>query len=316
MAKQKSKIEEIIEVRSRQHYGTALFELRMRLLNLENEFDQVSDNSSELFRYFTVAIIACAESFFRLAIKELIDSGEPFLSNAENLRDTVKFDFTVLRAIHGKSVTVGDFVSHCVALSSLEHINTTLSIILGVDFLDSVKDVADRWVYEVLKKPKVPIIEEPNKVFAGVKRTFEMRHIICHEFASNVVISKEDVSDSFKHTATFLRASAEFIQEIRYPGAPLTQYAMNINSAKLLDERREILNVCCAEVKARLNPGRILEFDAAQQKWADYCDAWARFEADVEAGGTIRPLLYGNVARKMTEQRIEEVKSCTGGDLS
>ena len=57
-----------------------------------------------------------------MAIKELIDAGEPYLTNAEKPASSAKLDFAVLRAVHGKAITVGELVAHSVQLSRLDHI--------------------------------------------------------------------------------------------------------------------------------------------------------------------------------------------------
>ena len=46
-----------------------------------------------------------------MAIKDLIDAGEPYLSNAEKPASSIKLDFSVLRAVHGKTITVGELVA-------------------------------------------------------------------------------------------------------------------------------------------------------------------------------------------------------------
>lgn len=316
MGRPNSVVDKVVDIRSRQRSGESFAELYRRLILLENQSTFFKDGNEELIRYFPIAIIACSESYFRLAIKELIDHGDPFFSNAEKVCGGLKYDFSVLRAISGKHVTVGEIISYGIQISSLENINTALSTIMGVDFLSELKFVADRWVYEVEGKPKVPIIENSAEVYAGVKKAFEIRHVLCHEFASNYSIVRDEIWGCFKNTAIFLKAAAEFVQDTLYPNSPLTQSAMNVDAENRLQELRVSLRNACDVVRARLDRSRKQEFDEAQSRWEDYCDAWAKFETDFASGGTIRPLLYGNVAIQLTKQRIEEVKLCTGGDLS
>jgi hypothetical protein len=103
-------------------------------LQSENHFKQ--DN--EIHRYIPIGIIACVESFFRATVKELIDFGSPFSEKAVNLRE-IKFDFSVVHAIAGKELTVGDFLSHLLPMKSFEDINSTIGTLAGKDFLSELK---------------------------------------------------------------------------------------------------------------------------------------------------------------------------------
>ena len=49
------------------------------------------------------------------------------ISNAEKPASSIKLDFSVLRAVHGKAITVGELVAHGVQLSRLEHLEGVLS---------------------------------------------------------------------------------------------------------------------------------------------------------------------------------------------
>src|SRR5258706_9082381 len=42
----------------------------------------MTDYSSEVHRYIPIGSVACMESFFRTAIKDLIDHGSPYFENA------------------------------------------------------------------------------------------------------------------------------------------------------------------------------------------------------------------------------------------
>ena len=108
MSRTRNIIQEIAAVRARRGRGPSWAELSSRLQQLERAFHTLERGNDELNRYFPVALIACMEGFFRMALKELIDVGEPFLSRAEALALGTKIDFAIIRAVHGKSITVGE----------------------------------------------------------------------------------------------------------------------------------------------------------------------------------------------------------------
>ena len=119
-------------------------ELPLRLFALERAFEVYDKSQGELIRYFPVALIACVEGYFRMAIKDLIDASEPSLTNAEKPATSLKLDFSVLRAVHGKTTSVGELVAHSVSLSRLEHIESALSSLLGASFLHALRFTTDR----------------------------------------------------------------------------------------------------------------------------------------------------------------------------
>ena len=308
MGRTRDIIQEIADVRQRRRFGDAMAELPIRLFALEQSFKEHNKAESELTRYFPVALIACVEGYFRMAIKDLVDAGEPYLTNAEKPASSLKLDFSVLRAVHGKAITVGELVAHGVQLSRLEHIEAALSSLLGKNFLQELRTTTDRWAHEVKGGPPTPILAQPDVVFANVARTFELRHIICHEIASAYEIESVEVARCFESCVAFLRAADEFISETIHPGAPLTQTAMNIAAGKALTEKQERLAEVLAAVRSRLDADELVAFDESQAKWELYCDRWANFVAGERAGGgTIWPLIYAGAAEATVDRRIEEL---------
>jgi hypothetical protein len=309
MSRTRDIIQEIADVRQRRRFGEAMSELPLRLFALEQAFKKHDKNETELTRYFPVALIACVEGYFRMAIKDLVDAGEPYLTNAEKLASSVKLDFSVLRAIHGKAVTVGELVAHGVQLSRLEHIEATLSSLIGKSFLQELRTTNDRWAHEIRGEPSTPILPQPEAVFSDVARTFELRHIICHEIASAYEIEPEEVARCFESCVSFLRAADECISEIVRPGAPLTQTDMNIAAGKALAETNQRLTGAVTTLRSRLDSKELVAFDESQATWQVYCDAWANFVAGERAtGGTIWPLIFAGAAQATIDRRIEELR--------
>jgi hypothetical protein len=309
MGRTRDIIQEIADVRQRRRFGSAMSELPMRLFALEHAFKRHDKIETELTRYFPVALIACVEGYFRMAIKDLVDSGEPFLTNAERPASSLKLDFSLLRAVHGKAVTVGELVAHGVQLSRLEHIEAILSSLLGRGFLDALRTTTDRWAHEIKGKPVAPILSRPEDVFADVARTFELRHIICHEIASAYEIESEEVARCFESCASFLRTADELISETIHPGAPLTQTDMNIAAGESLNEKKKRLAEAITVLKSRLDESEWVAFEEAQVNWQLYCNSWANFVAGERANsGTIWPLIYAGAAESVVERRIEEVE--------
>src|SRR6266550_1452233 len=81
---------------------------------------------AEFLRHFPVAIIAALEGYLRLVIRDLIDSGPPFITNAHGFKN-IRFDMTVVEAIGRSTISLGDFVSHLLPLKSVESITNSFS---------------------------------------------------------------------------------------------------------------------------------------------------------------------------------------------
>jgi hypothetical protein len=309
MSRTRDIIQEIAEVRRRRRFGPAMAELLFRLFALEQAFKEHDRNKRELSRYFPVALIACVEGYFRIAIKELIDAGEPYLSNAEKPASSMKIDFSIVRAVHGKSVTVGELVAHGIPLSRLDHVEAALSNLLGISFLRALRSTVDRWAHEVKGNAAVPILTEPDQVFADVAKTFELRHIICHEMASAYEIEYDEVARCFESCVKFLRASDELISETMQPGAPLTQSEMNIAAGKSLADARQSMAQAVSDLRARLTGDDLAAFEDAQENWEKYCTAWAEFDAMEVKGGTMWPTVRAGSEEALVRQRISELRS-------
>ena len=309
MSRTRDIIDEINQVRQRRLFGRAIAELPFRLFTLEQAFKAHDEKNQELTRYFPVALVACIEGYFRLAIKELIDAGEPYITNAERPASSIKLDFTVVRAIHGKAVTVGEFVGHSVPLSCLKHIDTSMTSLLGAPFLDRMRTITDRWEHEVRGAPKKPILANPDEVFAGVAKAFELRHIICHEIASAHKILYSEVAQCFESCVAFLRAADELVSETLHPGAPLTQSDMNVAAGKSLADARQGMAQAVSELRARLSGDSLKAFDDAQLLWESSCKAWSEFEAMDVRGGTMWPTVRAGSEEQLVKTRTNELRS-------
>lgn len=308
MPKTRELIDQIIEVRERRQFNHAMSELFSRLSSLETAFEKRDVTNEELLKYFPVALVACMEGYFRLAIKQFIDEGQPFLNNASELISNIKFDFDVVKALNEKQITVGEFISHHISLNNLAQIQSNISKIIKREFLTELRNICSRWEYEVLGKEKVLILQDPDQVYKSVSRTFELRHIICHELASGFTFDFAEIEECFLGTVLFLKATDELFNEILHPDSPLTQSAMNMKAGETLRDASSELESLNQGVCGRLEEQRVIEFMEVDSAWRTYMKLHADFEADVYRGGSIRPTIYAGVATTTTHSRINEVK--------
>lgn len=142
-------LEEILAKRARSPTGNARFDLfGKRYDRLREAFVQLLDRLSksgpesttvdvEVMRHFPVALVACIEGYFRQAITDLIDKGSPFIERVAKLHD-INISLDAAAAIQTRKVSLGEYISHFLSLSSLDEINRALSVLLDFDFLDRI----------------------------------------------------------------------------------------------------------------------------------------------------------------------------------
>lgn len=301
-------IQEIIEIKGRRKSDIPKAELFIRLLEIEASYEMRNKENIELLKYFPIALVGCMESYFRLAIKELIDSKLIYLDNASKLASKMRFDFDILKAMHGEIISVGEIISHLVQMNSLAQISSNMSELMQIDFLKEVAEVHDRWAIEVRKEPKKTIIPDKTITFKYVSRTFELRHIFCHETATKNTFSIDEIEKCFDNSILFLKAADEYITESLYPNAPLTQTDMNIKSAEDFKNELSKLNDINENLYSKLDNEQKKEYESLHKAWEVFMNLSADFEGDRYKRGTIRPTIRNGAAFDLTKQRLVQVQ--------
>lgn len=133
----------------------------------------------ELLRYIPIAMVACMENYFRMAIADLINIGSPFADQVSEFKE-IKVPLFVASALHTNKLTLGDFIAHLLPLNNLSDINRNVSTIIGCDFLRHLRESEFDLGPEINKG----LIERDDDLFSGLAKVFELRHIYCHEIAA------------------------------------------------------------------------------------------------------------------------------------
>ena len=149
-------INEIKSIRNRKLYDSST-ELNFRLNKIENILINITNfdvYEEEILKYIPISTVSCIEAFFRTVYAELIHHGKPFTDNMEKLNElkNTKLDFEILKAIQYKAFTLGEFISHVLPLNNLNDINRVLSILMNIDFLDSLKNYDPKTIYDDVLK--------------------------------------------------------------------------------------------------------------------------------------------------------------------
>jgi len=168
----------------------------------------------EMAKYLPIGWVACIEGYFRLVFRDLVDHGPPYRDNAASLKNiSVTLEHVV--AMQAGKFTLGEFISHLLPINRLDDINSSMSTLLGVDYLDALKKVKT----DIFEKDKsLEDIGASGAVFESLEFLFSQRHLFAHELNSKVRVV---LSDIFHHSraALILMSHNEALLEA-YLGKP------------------------------------------------------------------------------------------------
>ncbi len=156
------------------------------LLDLESD-DSISCDK-ELSRHYPVALVALVEGYFRSVIADLVNHGSPYVERATSLTN-VKLNIETAAAIQNQQVTLGEYVAHFLSISNLEDINSSMSCLLGIDFLDHLIS-SEFNIFE--DESSLTLREDRAEFISAVKDMFNTRHMLCHEFSHDISINNAE----------------------------------------------------------------------------------------------------------------------------
>ncbi len=205
----RNKIEEIRDLKNRKEFDT-FWETTKRLQVLNKSMKELfkikSEQQSDVFRYIPVALIAIMESFFRSSSKRIIESDEKYLNNTKALFEinNIKIDFEVLRTMHKKEVTIGELISHHLSFGKFEQIDFTFSNLLGIKFSNELKKYITRNPSQLRKSQSNLFVKHNEEIVKNIVKLFEYRNIICHEMASDIIMSQKEIEKLFSSASIYI----------------------------------------------------------------------------------------------------------------
>jgi len=215
MSKRRNLIKDIVDRRSRHAKRTERWLQLMKrvealLLSLHhvcNKAPKKHSCQSELLRYFPIGIVAASEGYFRLVYRDLIDFGDPYLRNAAAFKD-LSLGHEAIYAIHGRQTTIGEIISHQLPHNNLGDITRNMDALTGGDFMNGVQHELDTHTRRSRETTIASWVPE------FVVRTFDLRHIFCHELATSFTPRVEEIDDCLRATFAFLYCSEGYVQTL------------------------------------------------------------------------------------------------------
>ncbi|WP_420634325.1 lysozyme inhibitor LprI family protein [Candidatus Palauibacter sp.] len=220
-------------------------------------------------------------------------------------------DFEIVIHLHRKQITIGDVIAHTVRISRVEHIISCMSQLIENDFKDRLAHAHSRFAAE-LDASVSPLLSDVDETLRCTAEVFRLRHIVCHEIATNVKIEEDTFDTCFDHAVLFLRAAEEVVSSECWPDSPLTQAEMNISSYEDYRKEEEVLAAKLVVLEQLLSTDDEREALAtANRAWQTYQDASVRLAGLAYAGGSIMPTIHNLTAIELAEQRNQHVESMT-----
>lgn len=256
MAKRNIK-EEILSLKQRNEFESPNFS---RLYDLKAIIDVLQSNSDkeidEFFKYIPIAVVASIEAFSRASIKSLIDFGSPYVENSEALfnRTIQKLDFEIFLSVQNKIFSIGELLSHLVSCNNITDLETSLTSIMGVGLFSALEkhEMIIGGLYDeektFLYRSSIVSIKK------SIVRTFENRHIFCHESNKNSKIDRSQIVEDFVNCLLFLEMASDFVLSVLYEDWQMTvAEKVSCLNTKVIDSEVKLSEKLKAIEKERLS---------------------------------------------------------------
>lgn len=313
----KNTLTQIVEKQSRSPKWESEMTVPGEIDTLRSAWRNLPSKDTVFTHFVFMRLVTCLEVASRLAVKRLIDHGDPYAERARPLIGQAKIDYDYLLNLQGKKITIGEIVGHLVQINSFSAILSVLKT-LDVEFSKDIRNVKDRFGIELFDRPDQPIIKDFDAMSASIQRLFEIRHILTHELPRNVPYAESEVEPMMDFVKSFLRALSERVDFLLHGVAPLTQLEMNQEAALLqVAARKEVEHaVTLLRATGKFKP-EIL--DIAQERWLAHAYADADLVASQVEGGSMYPMIHASVMAGRFDSRVEVLNNWTSqeeGDFS
>lgn len=316
MARKRDTVKELLEIKARnkQNWRTQIYMNRTDKLLEAFKAGRFKD---ELLRYFPIGAVACLEAYFRAVCAELLDKGEPYARRAEQLTKDLKLDWHAIRAIEGRAITSGEVLAYSISLNNLGDIQRVMNALLETDFLAALRNAKGGYVLPVFPLPmerEPDTVREPNLVlkdpditFRAVARTFELRHIFCHESAADITVCRDEIGECVNQCRLFLSAAEATIWRVVEPNPAQTQREMTERAAQDYRVAQEKLYKVVSDLRTMFEEKAQRLLEQTQDCWKAYVELDASLKATDFEDGTMYPMIRYNALEGHAKQRANDL---------
>jgi uncharacterized protein YecT (DUF1311 family) len=282
------------------------FELTSDVQELGRRWSADRASLSPFADFVPLRLVTTIEVFVRESMREIIDSGPPYLERAEDLFKAIRLDFRFATSLQGRRVTIGDIIGHSVSISDVEQIAAILEKLLP-GYRKALPAVHDRWEVEIEGKKPEPIIADVEKMFFVLRRLFEVRHVVAHELPRRWTYNEDETSGFLEATLQFMQATDEHIGSVLRGDEPLTQVEMNIRAGNELEAELADLKRVFSAVEQTDDVDQVALKDS-QAAWEVFADAEASLRASLVQGGSMYGSVWASAKSSVVRTRIEQLR--------
>jgi uncharacterized protein YecT (DUF1311 family) len=315
----KDRLAEILEIKGRGPQATNA--LRQEIEKLQRTWEALASSIPTGIDYFPIRTVTLMEVFSRAWIAQLVDHGSPYVERVPDLKVDPKFDLTLVQAIHGRKVTLGDVIAYGVPLNSFGQVMGCFKKLTGDEFevklgaaTDSRQSLAGLMRQDDPPSGRPPIVADIKWIWKTLSRLYEVRHILCHECPEEKVYQLEEVAIFLEAARQFTGAADETLREIVYGGTSFDLFELYTRARKSLDEHEIELSGLVEAVRKKYDPHLLALFEKAEITWQNYRDAECELWSGSSDDGLLKKFLWWSQASELTLERIERLKGYIGED--
>ncbi|MCB8819552.1 lysozyme inhibitor LprI family protein [Microvirga rosea] len=301
-----SHVEQIVDWKERRGRSRLGFELIYHLESLKHHWEKASSTVEQFSDFVPMRIATILEVFSRETVRDIIDTGSPYLDRAESLFKNVKIDFWFATNLHGRRLSLGDIIAHSISVNDITQVTSVLEKLLP-GYREALPKVCDRLSVEVKGSQPVPIIDDTDLMFTTLGRLFEVRHILTHEIPRTAAYETTEINGFLKAAEAFLKATDWYVSQQLRGEVPLTQTEMNIHAGDALQAELENLKEKYSKVEALPDINKQLLADC-QSKWELFSDSEANLHAALVEGGSMYPLVWASAKQELVRQRSDQLQ--------
>jgi uncharacterized protein YecT (DUF1311 family) len=289
--------------RGRSRIGAELLE---RVDDLARAWNTHERQVEDFTDFVPMRLSTIMEVYVRETVRQAIDSDPKYADRTEPLAKNFKLDFSLLKSLHGKLVTLGDIIAHSLPVSSLDHVVSTYETLFP-GFRKKLPESRERWTEDQNTQSLPPILGEAERTLSVIKRIFEVRHIVTHEMPKERPYAVEEIAEFLTSTRDFLSATDWILIGETKGDVPRTQMAMNMAAGEDLDVVVREMEEALVEIRAR---GELDEkkLAASQAAWDAYADSEATLHASLVEGGSMFPLIWAASKAEVTRERVNRLR--------
>jgi Uncharacterized protein conserved in bacteria len=281
-------------------------ELLGRIDDLARAWDKQEKQAEDFTDFVPMRLSTIMEVYVRETVRQTIDSDPKYADRTEPLAKNFRLDFSLLKSLHGKLVTLGDIIAHSIPVSSLDHVISTYETLFP-GFRKKLPESRERWTEDQNIQSLPPILNDTESTLSVIKRIFEVRHIVTHEMPRERPYAVEEISEFLTSTRDFLSATDWILIGETKGDVPRTQMTMNTAAGEDLNVVTREMEETLAEIQAR---GELDEkkLAASQAAWDAYANSDAALHASLVEGGSMYQLIWAASKAEVTRERVNRLR--------